>query len=841
MHTDELSKLKKQLDQLKSENADLKNSIAKINAQHHALDLEHQLLSKKHEKYKKLVFVQLIKPLIKFVQLLHALNAYRKGFRYLKKEKGSFGKACQFVRRYYKANGFKSTKIFLKSTKHPLNAISVDCSALAELDLLQNSGKETIILAMPTVSDLSYLMRDGLEHLGYSVILFNPFAPLSSNRKYPNFSSRCYAKYRKIFFNDRETGRRLKEQSSFVELNKMLQNISGKTHSIFIRSDLFSIEFIKAVTTSCNGSSISYQFDGLSRYPLIYERIPLFDRFYVFDPEDLQAVDHPLMPATNFYFEHTINANTKAEYDFYYVGAHHPSRYHLVSSFAKFIEENGWTASFNVYPLDIQGSEKNYYPNSNINILDDIIPFSTNTKLSQKARILVDFVINEHSGLSFRTFEAVGYQKKLITTNEKIALYDFYHPNNIFIWNGKDFEGIREFINLPYHKLPDEVYKKYGFNNWLNYVLDKQEYLPMTLPCVAQNKISAQPKKPKIYLVCFDNPTPIGGIKQLYKMAETLNKLGYISTIIHQNHGFKLDWFSHSIPVVYYPDLYDLLNLSGEQPKLRHTKKYLQYKIDKKFKKTFILPEKNSILMVPEVLGLKISGILDYKIIIYNQNNHYTFLDFPYFEKAQQDPYLHKNVLGIFTVSEYSRDYLSLAYPKKPVFNTGISLNNKFAPSNIPKQKKIAFMPRKLQQDSQQLFQLVQNSEAFKEWEFVAIDNKSEDEVIAILQQSAIFLSFNHIEGFGLPPVEAMACGCYVIGYTGNAGREYFLPEFSTVIPDLDILTFAIELEKLVLDYNKNPEFYTNKGMAASNYVKTKYSSLNELNAVKNAMNSLKL
>ncbi len=113
MHTDELSKLKKQLDQLKSENADLKNSIAKINAQHHALDLEHRSLSKKHEKYKKLVFVQLIKPLIKFEQLLHALNAYRKGFRRLQENKGSFGKAYQTVRRTFKKYGLKATKQLL--------------------------------------------------------------------------------------------------------------------------------------------------------------------------------------------------------------------------------------------------------------------------------------------------------------------------------------------------------------------------------------------------------------------------------------------------------------------------------------------------------------------------------------------------------------------------------------------------------------------------------------------------------------------------------------------------------------------------------------------------------
>ena len=165
MHTDELSKLKKQLDQLKSENADLKNSIAKINAQHHALDLEHRSLSKKHEKYKKLVFVQLIKPLIKFEQLLHALNAYRKGFRYLRKEKGSFGKAYQFVRKYYKANGFKSTKQLLKQASHDQNILQTPLLPLCR-DLKLTDG--FVILTTKHTHYIAKLLAQCLDKINVS-------------------------------------------------------------------------------------------------------------------------------------------------------------------------------------------------------------------------------------------------------------------------------------------------------------------------------------------------------------------------------------------------------------------------------------------------------------------------------------------------------------------------------------------------------------------------------------------------------------------------------------------------------------------------------------------------
>lgn len=165
MHTDELSKLKKQLDELKSENAELKNSIAKINAQHHALDLEHQSQSKKHAKYKKLVSVQLIKPLIKFEQLLHALNAYRKGFRYLRKEKGSFGKAYQFVRRYYKSNGFEATKQLLKQASHGQNFLQTPLLPLCR-DLELTDG--FVILTTKHTHYIAKLIAQCLDKINVS-------------------------------------------------------------------------------------------------------------------------------------------------------------------------------------------------------------------------------------------------------------------------------------------------------------------------------------------------------------------------------------------------------------------------------------------------------------------------------------------------------------------------------------------------------------------------------------------------------------------------------------------------------------------------------------------------
>ena len=56
---------------------------------------------------------------------------------------------------------------------------------------------------------------------------------------------------------------------------------------------------------------------------------------------------------------------------------------------------------------------------------------------------------------------------------------------------------------------------------------------------------------------------------------------------------------------------------------------------------------------------------------------------------------------------------------------------------------------------------------------FVEISGLHEHRVAQIMGELAIFLSFAHLEGLGLTPLEAMASGCIVVGFTGVGGREY--------------------------------------------------------------------
>src|SRR5664279_3802216 len=106
--------------------------------------------------------------------------------------------------------------------------------------------------------------------------------------------------------------------------------------------------------------------------------------------------------------------------------------------------------------------------------------------------------------------------------------------------------------------------------------------------------------------------------------------------------------------------------------------------------------------------------------------------------------------------------------------------SDKFVPSNN-KENIICYMPRKLRSHSH-LVTFFLGKRIPSHWRIESIDGLNEDGVAAMLGKSKIFLSFSELEGLSLPPIEAALSGCHVIGYTGEAAKEYWDDEIFTEI-----------------------------------------------------------
>lgn len=133
---------------------------------------------------------------------------------------------------------------------------------------------------------------------------------------------------------------------------------------------------------------------------------------------------------------------------------------------------------------------------------------------------------------------------------------------------------------------------------------------------------------------------------------------------------------------------------------------------------------------------------------------------------------------GVIVTSESIRDFFALVYGLENVPLIPCAVDPAvFRPAPV-KALQVAFMPRKLGDEAafiQAMLRRLHPRHADVPW--VAIQGQSQAMAASIMGQSAVFLALSHRDSFGLPPLEAMACGCFVAGFHGDGGREYMRAE----------------------------------------------------------------
>lgn len=326
----------------------------------------------------------------------------------------------------------------------------------------------TIILAMPKSNGMSELIEKNLQFHGFEVLRIDPILEF----KYNNLLERICQFIHKFIFHDKSYKKRLKAKQSLEKAKKLLKH-KQYDYTLVIRPDIYSQEVLSLLKQHTQKKFIGYQWDGLSRFP-IKKLIPMFDKFFIFDQTDLSNPNYQnfqLESITNFYFDLIKPQPHRNKQPIaYFVGDHQACRVKAIEHCAKILAENGVAIKF-IIPTSKRTDIRHYH--------SEFITFGKKNRLKylenlanvNSADILVDFVIANHNGLSFRHFEALYFQKKLITTNSYVMNYDFYHPDNIFIWNDENLDGLKEFLAKPYYPINSNIINKYSLKSWIDRIL----------------------------------------------------------------------------------------------------------------------------------------------------------------------------------------------------------------------------------------------------------------------------------------------------------------------------------------------------------------------------------
>jgi hypothetical protein len=249
-----------------------------------------------------------------------------------------------------------------------------------------------------------------------------------------------------------------KERISSIAKNEIFDFLFIVSPDLLIKEDL------EYIIKKSKHSVVYYwdSFDNIARYK---ETVGLFDIAYSFEPKDVE--NYKLNFLTNFY--HVSNIHPETTTDVYFIGSY-DERLKIVLKILTYLKNKKKSTKIYIHCNKKKIIKQN--KNSDIIYFNKPISIIESEKLFQNSKVILDVQKKIQKGLTFRVFEAMGNRKKLITTNTDIINYDFYNPNNIFIWKEDTKEIPESFFNTNYQELPKEIFEKYNIDNWVKQIFD---------------------------------------------------------------------------------------------------------------------------------------------------------------------------------------------------------------------------------------------------------------------------------------------------------------------------------------------------------------------------------
>lgn len=219
-----------------------------------------------------------------------------------------------------------------------------------------------------------------------------------------------------------------------------------------------------------------YMWDSFRNKKSLIPNIACFDKCFTFDPDDAQVYGmtfRPLFFSPGFAREPMQDF----EYQFSFIGTAHSDRYQIVSQITSGLSE---LERCYVY-LYLQAPWVYWVHKIGNRAFRGAKAKDFNYSSLSKAEVqrvffssmaVLDIEHPAQTGLTMRTFETIGANKKLITTNQRVRDYDFYNEENILVLDRKHIRRLpHSFLEKPYTPVNESIYVKYSLSGWVDEVL----------------------------------------------------------------------------------------------------------------------------------------------------------------------------------------------------------------------------------------------------------------------------------------------------------------------------------------------------------------------------------
>ncbi|WP_418776241.1 hypothetical protein [Holdemanella biformis] len=325
-----------------------------------------------------------------------------------------------------------------------------------------------LLLIMPKFFNYPRLITEELNRMGYEVDFFDDRPSTNTWVKAAiRINKKLIQTYIKKYFDE------------------VMKTVSSKKYDVVFLISGQSLSFSEDMIAHIKESQpqakfVLYQWDSQTNFPYIKRVQHFFDNCYSFDRKDTEET--PTLKFLPLFYSRVyeeLGARNKKDFknDFCFIGTAHPKKYKFIKMMSeqlKAVYPKQFIYFFFPSPIvyfyrkvmnkELRGakySEFHYEPLTGQKMND----------VYEASRCVLDSAQAGQLGLTIRVLEALGAKKKLITTNEDIVNYDFYRPENIYVYEGHiDLDNV--FFKEEYKEVDKEIYEKYSLRSWLKKIVE---------------------------------------------------------------------------------------------------------------------------------------------------------------------------------------------------------------------------------------------------------------------------------------------------------------------------------------------------------------------------------
>ncbi len=321
-----------------------------------------------------------------------------------------------------------------------------------------------LLLIAPKFYNYHEIIKSGFEAEGYEVDYFD-------DRPSTDFFTKVLVRLNKKLINGK-----IKKY-----FNSILEQAKKKSYDfVFVLyGQAFKPKMMKELREVLpNARFVFYMYDPICCMPDRVEFSKYFDKCFSFDYNDTVKYENfKLLP---LFYSFTEFEKKEIKHDACCLTTMMPGKYSKVKAIIEQMQAHG----FSIYKffflqsklvwLYYKLTKKEFRKSKMREFSYSRMTNAEANKLLEESKYIVDCPKEGQSGLTIRTFECLAANKKLITTNDTICNYDFYRPENIYVFKDKiDFDDV--FFHSDYVEIPNEIKQKYSIESFIKTILRKDE------------------------------------------------------------------------------------------------------------------------------------------------------------------------------------------------------------------------------------------------------------------------------------------------------------------------------------------------------------------------------